>query len=553
MTRSEPLTSLALGRSPYDEVRMGEGEGDPRAPVQLFDEHGRPVNPDARRLNRELIRAHNEVMLAIGVAEPDDGAAERKEVEERENARMEAERIGSRLSAAAQLVEIASAWGLHGLRNRVLVYRRYSEIPFANIYHYERSRRSMTSFFLADFPTFLTMTGLRMLPQLPRMVPGLQTALPGVYNSIAHNDWLPIGVQYVRLHVHIFSFMRRLELVPQTSILPGPTFFIPFTSSSPIPCPPPISSFSPGGILGWLGGVALSFAPLAAFMLYLRASSIVRQCLRPWICQYLPSPTNKDSRDQQQLSALIGEGEQHPSDWDLIEQQQQGLLGFPHGGAAANGGDGEERTRERTAAASTDPPQVPTIRRQSTISSIRGGIDDYYDSDDEEDTERVSATLISFDVEATDATEEGVWSAELRADAPADLAGGAAGLGGGGGGGGGGGPGGGCLGQQATVSYNDNALTRLPASLAADMLTVVSSNLFQAPMEAFALRLLARTFLGRNGGSVADVYAPTPWRGVTWTAVSSLLQVEMVHLLIKGEVWSIFTLLSDMFREEIQN
>lgn len=152
MTRSEPLTSLALvrvepymcitprvclgttkstnlqlttrpvqGRSPYDEVRMGEGEGDPRAPVQLYDEHGRPVNPDARRLNRELIRAHNEVMLAIGVAEPDDGAAERKEMEERENARMEAERIGSRLSATAQLVEIASSWGLHGLRNRILV------------------------------------------------------------------------------------------------------------------------------------------------------------------------------------------------------------------------------------------------------------------------------------------------------------------------------------------------------------------------------------------------------------------------------------------------
>ncbi|KLU88412.1 hypothetical protein MAPG_07397 [Magnaporthiopsis poae ATCC 64411] len=209
MTRSEPLTSLALGRSPYDEVRMGEGEGDPRAPVQLYDEHGRPVNPDARRLNRELIRAHNEVMLAIGVAEPDDGAAERKELEERENARMEAERIGSRLSATAQL--------------------------------------------------------------------------------------------------------------------------------------------------------------------------------------------------------------------------------------------------------------------------------------------------------------------------------------------------------QVTVSYNDNALTRLPASLAADMLTVVSSNLIQAPMEAFALRLLARSFLGRNGGSVADVYTPTPWRGVTWMAVGSLVQVEMVHLLIKGEVWSIFTLLSDMFREEIQN
>jgi hypothetical protein len=153
MTRSEPLTSLALvriiklrtranvldislsttlqpqanqtnqqqGRSPYDDVQMGEGEGDPRAPVQLYDEHGRPVNPDARRLNRELIRAHNEVMLAIGVAEPDDGAAERQEMQQREKARMESERIGWRLSGAAHLVEIASAWGLHGLRNRILV------------------------------------------------------------------------------------------------------------------------------------------------------------------------------------------------------------------------------------------------------------------------------------------------------------------------------------------------------------------------------------------------------------------------------------------------
>jgi hypothetical protein len=55
------------------------------------------------------------------------------------------------------------------------VYRRYSQIPFADIYHYERSRRSIPSLFFADFPSFIAITGLRVLPRM--------------HKSVAHNYW----------------------------------------------------------------------------------------------------------------------------------------------------------------------------------------------------------------------------------------------------------------------------------------------------------------------------------------------------------------------------
>ena len=78
-----PLTAQALGRSPYDpEMVQGEGEGegdvegenDVGSPAsrQQYDARGRPINPESKRINRDIIRSHNEVMLLVGVAEAEN-------------------------------------------------------------------------------------------------------------------------------------------------------------------------------------------------------------------------------------------------------------------------------------------------------------------------------------------------------------------------------------------------------------------------------------------------------------------------------------------------
>lgn len=109
------------GRSPYDEVVDGEGEDDPRHPTQQYDYRGRPINPETKRMNRDLIRAHNEVMLVIGVAEPENPHPG-SEYESQCRHEIYEESMGFQLRTPAQIcIESAGVFGVHGLRQRILV------------------------------------------------------------------------------------------------------------------------------------------------------------------------------------------------------------------------------------------------------------------------------------------------------------------------------------------------------------------------------------------------------------------------------------------------
>jgi len=99
---------------------QGEGEGDIRAPVQLYDERGRPVNPDTKRINKEVIRSHNEVMQVIGVAEP-DSTAQDPQAAGRERQEQNEEIIGRRLLLVGRIIELGGVWGVDALRTRLLV------------------------------------------------------------------------------------------------------------------------------------------------------------------------------------------------------------------------------------------------------------------------------------------------------------------------------------------------------------------------------------------------------------------------------------------------
>lgn len=125
-----PLTAQALGRSPYDpEPAEGEGEETNASPNQQYDARGRPTNPETKRINRDIIRAHNEVMLAVGVAEAENHTTAPEWESNRQHDAYETN-IGIRLIwASKRCIEMVGVFGINGLRQRILVgWPRVSKI-----------------------------------------------------------------------------------------------------------------------------------------------------------------------------------------------------------------------------------------------------------------------------------------------------------------------------------------------------------------------------------------------------------------------------------------
>lgn len=157
-------------------------------------------------------------------------------------------------------------------------------------------------------------------------------------------------------------------------------------------------------------------------------------------------------------------------------------------------------------------------RRASTYSA-RG---DEYLSDDEH--EGLTATLISFDVEATETTEApaGLWSAELRPS------------------------------QEVRVSssqplFRDTILTQLPALVASHVFTDAVLRIIMVPYEATALRLVAQMIRERRGLSCLDLCHANLLNGLTWTSVVNLLGVDLLILALAGEVWASVTCVAQWF------
>jgi hypothetical protein len=101
-------------------VVEGQGEADPGAPVQMYDTRGRPVNEETKRINRDMVRSHNEVMQVIGVAEPDPSPSNVELENQRQYIEYE-EVTGARLLRIGRALEIGGVWGVNGMRQRILV------------------------------------------------------------------------------------------------------------------------------------------------------------------------------------------------------------------------------------------------------------------------------------------------------------------------------------------------------------------------------------------------------------------------------------------------
>ncbi|KAF0643949.1 hypothetical protein FPSE5266_11879 [Fusarium pseudograminearum] len=147
-----PLTAQALGRSPYDDVVEWEDDHDDQqngdGSTQQFDHRGRPINPETKKINRDIIRSHNEVMLVIGVAEQENPTSSPEAESDKRHALYEDD-VGRNLAFSAfRCVDAAGAFGLDGFRQRILIYKRYSHIPFWDLYAKSQNPFSVTKYIL---------------------------------------------------------------------------------------------------------------------------------------------------------------------------------------------------------------------------------------------------------------------------------------------------------------------------------------------------------------------------------------------------------------------
>jgi hypothetical protein len=133
------------------------------------------------------------------------------------------------------------------------------------------------------------------------------------------------------------------------------------------------------------------------------------------------------------------------------------------------------------------------------------------DSSEEEEEELTQATLISFDVEATDVVEPslGTWSAELRsANEPKPSQG---------------------------LKYRVTGLTMLPPIMATEGLREIAAGIIVMPLEAFMVRVIGRAYRASAGLRMEDMFiwgVPSVW---------NLTIALTVQLAVTGIIWAGFT------------
>lgn len=563
MGRHGPLTSMALGRSPYDDIVMGEGEGDPREPLQMYDERGRPVNPETRRINRDVIRSHNEVMLVIGVVEPENSIDEVRAERARHIAHLQHDtRVARRFEWASRACELTGVWGVAGLRQRILLYREYSHVPVTRLVQHEWRRGSLRGLLWDGLPAFVVANAME---------------LPLFSHRIMSSTALKWGFTYFQAMLRVWIFLSRTSLLPASSSswFPSWRYFIPFTTSSIIPpCPLP-TTLTTRSMASWLGSIALGLAPVLGLWVSEGLIDWVREFFYDVIYELLPNPSGPELPPL--LSNVIVQRASTNADDPVQSQTQSGPVPLANAAEAVpvrvGPGDSEgttpgegnmwevPQTSDAPASPAVDPDAPPRERGQSPPARNNGSgrpdtrrrpshrpqasqtaeTDDFTD-DDEDANEIVSATLISFDVENNPENPDpndanippGVWSAELRPNPGNESQGG-------GGGSGGGDRDGDDRSRRSPRLYRDNALTRLPATLAADMLARRAASLLLAPMEAMVLRNIAESWCGPRGISTAGMW------GLSRGVVLNLLAVEIIHFLIDAESWAAISMMSNEY------
>ncbi|KAI1438713.1 hypothetical protein GGR50DRAFT_690873 [Xylaria sp. CBS 124048] len=500
MGRHEPLTSLALGRSPYDDVVEGEGEADFREPAKQYDEHGRVVNEESKQRNKAIIRAHNEVMLVIGVAEPENGgpAADSTRLHrEYENA------VGRHFIRLGRILTVAGVWGVQSIRQRILVYKETARLPFLDMMLREGRTHTLPKLLFAGMPSFFSAWSLQWWARAA---------------AVARNHaWLRALITYVKFHLQVFVAMQRLDLIPGSRWLPNPSFFIPFSRSSPFIAPPSLGSPGAETAFQWAAKLGMGLAPYAGYYLIGRAWDILSRSIRPQFHANLPQPGLTLSTSLRGLGPVnTAHMQTFPdsptlgaADREIRHSQSPEMAQF---GPLATHGEVID-----------DVLPTGTVHGESLLLS-RGG--DGYATDDE-DPETVHPPLISFDVDTSEVAEPptGIWSAELR---PTNSDGSGAQ-------------------HKEAPRYVVNTLTSLPSLLAGDVLTNSVLHTLLTPFNIVVFRAMARAFSSKFGLPVAHMFEVSLLSSSGTQMFISVAQVEVLKFIVSFGVWAFITRVSQRF------
>lgn len=136
---------------------------------------------------------------------------------------------------------------------------------------------------------------------------------------------------------------------------------------------------------------------------------------------------------------------------------------------------------------------------------------------DDDDEELHQATLISFDVEATDTAPDATssWSAELRSANESK--------------------------PSSDVEYRVTGLTMLPTILATEGLREVAAGILVMPLEALMVRVIARAYQKSAGLDVSNIYEVLSIQDL-FPAFGSLFGCFAIQVAFTGVVWTGFTM-----------
>ncbi|KAM7204361.1 hypothetical protein V8F33_001663 [Rhypophila sp. PSN 637] len=511
MTILPSLIAQAMGRSPYDdEVWHLSGHPTPgehsQRYQQQYDQRGRPVNPDTRRLNRDIIRAHNEVMLAIGVAEPE---ISEKEQEAKQNSikrhRQAETMIARRLLFVNGLVEKALVWLVNGMRQQIMVYKDYASLGSPQLL--QATGRSWRYYLVAGLPSYVVSDLYEYLwsdlyeyfwtdlyEYLRCLAPGIMNRLGNItpHSEMLYTTAFDHVLSYLRLHLEIFSFLQRVGLSPTDTFLPTWRFFLPGTSISPLPVPPLPTSLNPSSVAGWIGTFALGLAPFAGFYLFKRYSIAFTDILKFKYHSVIPAPR---PRNPKRSRAPLGDvtSQYYPDGSDL---EPEDATIFPHGNGGADLGGGPNEV-------AAFPVGTIGPRRQSTASITsrpRGSREDEFASDDEAENEEWRRAVITVELAPAESTTNLPGGnndlAEIR---PQTEENGNT--------------------QPYEPVYRVSKFTLLPSYFAASILGLSTFRLISTPWEAFTLSSIARLYATRGAEGTVVGFGGLVMNGLSWRGI----------------------------------
>jgi len=502
MGRLESLTSWALGRGPYEDTVV-EGTGVHVPGGQQYNERGRPINPETKRRERENVRAANEVMQVTGVVE--DSAAAKAEAKAYRVAKNEETFTGLRLMEVGRAALVGGVWGVLGLRRRILIYKPYAEMSLLGILKQESAVRSFPNLLYAGLPAVVAYhvsdwVGFISDALIDEIFDEEDKYTPAqLFLKHSTQTILDASFFYITLHFRMFAILQQLHIMPSSRLFPSFTSFIPFTKASPLQLPP-TPSLNPTSLASWAGSLLATAAPILIILVHGKAKYFISRLLYRPIYKCLPRPTGD--------SMFSGIPEAAPSvEYDAPDRiNEAGNIEVAPGVSVRAEDPQTLRALEGRPAA--EDQEAPTRReRRETVFEME------QDSSDEEDAEMAHATLISFDVEATESMENslGGWSAELRSANEPKLS--------------------------KDVKYRVTGLTLLPTILATEGLREVIAGVLVMPLEAVMVRTIARAYRLSAGSSVSDLYRlrdPVP-------AFENLFSAFTLQLAITGVVWAGFT------------